>query len=84
VAICIIRQIPSRDPKFHQVLILVGAGRSISAPLANLIRGCEVRIGLFIYLDCRRGPLDTLVIFTATIRVINKYSAIRMVRVPLG
>jgi hypothetical protein len=54
VAICIIRQIPSRDPKFHQVLILVGAGRSISAPLAILIKGCEVRIGLFIILIAAR------------------------------
>lgn len=37
--ICIVRQIPSREPKFHHVLMLVGVGRSISAPLITFIKG---------------------------------------------
>lgn len=41
-------------------------------------------MGLFIYVDCRRGPFDTLVIFTTTIRVISRYRAIKIVKVPLG
>jgi hypothetical protein len=48
VAICVTRQIPSRDPKFHEFLMLVGVGRSISALLSILIKGCETRMGLFI------------------------------------
>lgn len=48
VAIWIIKQIPNKEPKFHQVEIFDGVGRSIKAFLAILIRGCEFRIGLFI------------------------------------
>jgi hypothetical protein len=64
--------------------MLVGVGRSIRAPLAIFIRGCVVRIGLFIYFLCRKGPFEMLVIFTTTIRAINRYRAIRMVNVPFG
>ena len=84
VAICAIKHTPSKEPKFHHVLILVGVGRSIKAPLAILIKGWDVRMGLFIYVVCRSGPFDTSVIFTATISVISRYSAIKMVILPLG
>jgi hypothetical protein len=50
VAIWITRQIPSRDPKFHHVLMFDGVGRSIKALLIILISGCTVRMGLFIIL----------------------------------
>jgi hypothetical protein len=48
VRICIVKHTPSRDPKFHHVLMFVGVGRSINAPLATLIKGWVVRVGLFI------------------------------------
>lgn len=34
---------PRRDPKFHHTEMLDGAGRSTSASLAILIRGCVFR-----------------------------------------
>jgi hypothetical protein len=43
-----IRHVPSSDPKFHHVLMLVGVGRSISALLTIFIKGWVTRIGLFI------------------------------------
>ena len=48
VAICITRQIPNSDPKFHHPLIVDGVGRSISALFAILNSGCLFRVGLFI------------------------------------
>jgi hypothetical protein len=57
VAICTIRQSPKRDPKFHHVERLEGAGRSTKAPLAILKRGCWSRIGLYIkFYGFVRGP----------------------------
>jgi hypothetical protein len=84
VIIWIIKQIPRSDPKFHHDLMLVGVGRSIRAPLAIFISGCIVRIGLFIYFLCRRGPFEMLVIFATTISVISRYKAIRIVNIPFG
>lgn len=43
VRICIIRQIPNSDPKFHQAEILEGVGRSMNASLTIFIRGCVLR-----------------------------------------
>lgn len=37
------RHSPRRDPKFHQTEIFDGAGRSTSASLAILIKGCVFR-----------------------------------------
>lgn len=39
VRICIIRQRPRREPKFHQEEMLEGEGRSTSASLAIFRRG---------------------------------------------
>jgi hypothetical protein len=50
VAICIARQIPNSDPKFHQALIVDGVGKSTRASFAILNRGCLLRVGLFIIL----------------------------------
>lgn len=44
VAICAIRQIPRRDPKFHHDERLAGAGRSIKALLIIFRRGWVLRI----------------------------------------
>lgn len=44
----IIKHNPNKDPKFHQLEILDGAGKSISALLIILIKGWNFRIGLFI------------------------------------
>lgn len=41
--ICVARHNPRSDPKFHQTEMLEGAGRSTSAWLAILIRGCVFR-----------------------------------------
>lgn len=57
VTICMIRQIPSSDPKFHHPLIVDGVGRSTRAPFAILINGCLFRIGLFISLCVVVDPL---------------------------
>lgn len=38
-----IRQSPSRDPKFHHTEMLEGVGRSTSASFAIFIRGCVFR-----------------------------------------
>jgi len=59
--------------KFHHLEILFGAGKSTKALLAILNKGWEVRKGMFINYDIIRiGPLNNLVIFTTTIKVINK------------
>lgn len=34
---------PKRDPKFHQVEMFVGAGRSISASFTIFKMGCDLR-----------------------------------------
>ena len=43
VRICIIKQRPRREPKFHQAEILTGAGRSVTALFAIFIRGWVFR-----------------------------------------
>lgn len=43
VKIWVTRQIPKRDPKFHQAEMFTGAGRSTNALLAILIKGCDLR-----------------------------------------
>ena len=48
--ICMTRQIPSSDPKFHHPLIVDGVGRSTSALFAIWNSGCLLRMGLFISL----------------------------------
>jgi hypothetical protein len=40
VAICRIKQIPSRDPKFHHAEILDGVGKSMNEWLIIFINGC--------------------------------------------
>lgn len=57
VTICITRQIPNSDPKFHHPLIVDGVGRSTRALLAILISGCLFRMGLFISLCVVMVPL---------------------------
>lgn len=44
VRICVIRQMPSRDPKFHQAEMFEGVGRSIRELLIIFNRGCDFRI----------------------------------------
>ena len=46
----IIRQIPRREPKFHQFEIFEGGGRSISALLMILITGEDLCKDIFISL----------------------------------
>lgn len=43
VRICVSRQIPSRDPKFHQVEMFEGVGRSIRELLSIFNRGWDFR-----------------------------------------
>lgn len=57
VMICMIRQIPNSDPKFHHPLIVDGVGKSTRAPFAILISGCLFRMGLFISLCVVVVPL---------------------------
>lgn len=42
----IIRQRPSKDPKFHQAEMLGGVGRSISVWLIIFSSGCVLRRGV--------------------------------------
>lgn len=42
--ICIIKQIPSREPKFHHDEMLEGAGRSINALLTIFSSGWDFRM----------------------------------------
>lgn len=44
VAIWAIRQMPRRDPKFHQAEMLEGVGRSMNEPLIIFSRGWDLRI----------------------------------------
>lgn len=44
VRICTARQIPRRDPKFHQEEILDGAGRSTNESLIILNSGWDLRM----------------------------------------
>ena len=44
VKICIIKQIPNREPKFHQSEILIGAGRSTRALFIIFIKGWILRV----------------------------------------
>lgn len=44
VRICVARQIPRRDPKFHQAEMFDGAGRSIRELLIIFIRGWDFRM----------------------------------------
>jgi len=39
VTIWVVRQIPKREPKFHQLEILEGVGRSTKDPATILIKG---------------------------------------------
>lgn len=43
VKIWVIKHSPRRDPKFHHAEMLDGVGRSTSASLAILMRGCVFR-----------------------------------------
>lgn len=43
VTICVIRQMPSRDPKFHQAEMLEGVGRSIRESFTIFRRGWFLR-----------------------------------------
>jgi hypothetical protein len=56
VTICATRQIPNKDPKFHQPLIVDGVVKSTSASFAILNRGCLFRMGLFFILCVARVP----------------------------
>ena len=44
VRICIVRQIPKREPKFHQVEMFEGVGRSIRELLTIFSSGCDFRM----------------------------------------
>ena len=46
VAIWIIKQRPSSDPKFQRTEMLAGVGRSTTAPFAILKRGWFLRRGI--------------------------------------
>ena len=54
--ICANRQIPNRDPKFHQPLIVDGVGKSTRASFAILNKECLFRVGLFIILCVVMAP----------------------------
>lgn len=43
VAICVIRHRPSRDPKFHQIEMFDGVGRSIRESLMIFSKGWFLR-----------------------------------------
>lgn len=45
VRICVIRQTPRRDPKFHQAEMLAGDGRSMRESLTIFRRGWVFRKG---------------------------------------
>lgn len=49
VRICVIRQSSKREPKFHHAEMLEGAGRSISASLTILNKGCVFRMTISSY-----------------------------------
>jgi hypothetical protein len=77
------KKVPNKDPKFHHALKFVEVGNPISALLGIFISGCGARIGLFIiYFVWRRGPFEMLVLFTATVKVRNRYSAMTIVMIP--
>jgi hypothetical protein len=61
------RQSPKMDPKFHQEEMLMGAGRSIRALLAILIRGWCLRN--IIYVMLLMGASFKLEIFTTITNV---------------
>ena len=44
VRICVMRQIASRDPKFHQAEMFEGAGRSMRELLTIFSRGWDFRM----------------------------------------
>lgn len=62
VMICTIRQMPSRDPKFHQAEMFDGVGRSIRESLMIFSKGWFLRrfraIGLILYVDNRMMRID--------------------------
>jgi len=49
VKICVARHRPNKEPKFHHPEILMGVGKSINAPLAILIIGCDFRIVIIFF-----------------------------------
>lgn len=51
VKICVARHRPSKEPKFHHPEILMGVGKSINAPLAILIIGCDFRIVIIFFFN---------------------------------
>lgn len=55
------RQSPRREPKFHQMEMLMGAGRSTRASLAILSRGCDFR-----RLAIRVPVVESTVVFQVT------------------
>jgi hypothetical protein len=57
VTICVTKQIPNSDTKFHQNLIIDGFGKSTRASFAILHKGCLFCVGLFIVL---RSILPTI------------------------
>lgn len=42
--ICKIRHTPNKEPKFHQVEMLDGVGRSMNEWLIILSKGCDLRV----------------------------------------
>lgn len=60
--IWVIRQIPRRDPKFHQAEMFEGEGRSIRELLMILSRGWDFRmfgaIGFVLWVDRSRMRID--------------------------
>lgn len=44
VRIWVTRQMPSRDPKFHQAEMFEGVGKSIRELLITFSRGCDFRM----------------------------------------
>ena len=62
VMICVIRQMPSRDPKFHQAEMFDGVGRSTKESLMIFSRGWFLRrfraIRLVLYVDRRMRRMD--------------------------
>ena len=47
---CVTKQIPGSDPKFHQPLIIDGAGKCTGASFVILNEGCVFRVGFVIVL----------------------------------
>ena len=50
---------PISEPKFHQIVRLAGAGKSITTPLINFNSGWDFRKGAIDFVDIRVGRMPS-------------------------